>query len=339
MSIQINVHDFAKQMSLLPIVDVRTRAEYDKGHIPNAVHVPLFSNEERAEIGLIYKQMGKLRATQAGLDMVGPRLSKIIDRLRENVPAGAVLVHCWRGGMRSESVAWLMGFSGEYKPAVLEGGYKAYRNFALEQFASNRRLLILGGMTGSGKTRILNLLMQSGGHGIDLEGRASHKGSAFGALGQPDPPTQQQFENNLAFELFDSNRDLPLWIEDESRHIGRRTIPEDFWHRMREAPVTVLERSREERVRCLVEDYGPSDPHELLESIAKIERRLGGKRARQASEAVTGGDLETACGLILDYYDRTYSHGLSRRDPAKITRLNVTGMPDEQIVEALLEVS
>jgi len=337
MGVQIDVNDFVEQMDDLPVVDVRTVTEYQKGHIPNAVHFPLFSDEERAEIGLIYKQMGRLRATQTGLEIVGPRLSEMVDRLRDKVPVGSVLVHCWRGGMRSESVAWLMDLSGQYDPSVLRGGYKAYRNFALAQFASERRLLILGGMTGSGKTRILNLLMTSGGQGLDLEARAAHKGSAFGALGQPEPPTQQQFENDLAFELFRTDPVRPLWLEDESRHIGRRTIPDEFWIRMRDAPVIVIEKSREERVQSLVDDYGSCNPDELCESIAKIERRLGGERARLASDAVTAGDLATACGHVLDYYDRTYNHGLSRRDPDKITRLDVTGMPDEKVAEILLE--
>jgi len=337
MGVQIDVYDFVKQMNVLPVVDVRTVTEYSKGHIPNATHFPLFSDEERAEIGLIYKRMGRLQATQTGLEMVGPRLSEMIDRLREKVPVGSALVHCWRGGMRSESVAWLMGLSGLYKPLVLQGGYKAYRNFALGQFASERRLLILGGMTGSGKTRVLNLLMDSGGQGLDLEARAAHKGSAFGALGQPDPPTQQQFENDLAFGLFSTDPVRPLWLEDESRHIGRRTIPEELWARMRDAPVTVIERSREERVQSLVDDYGSFDPDKLRESIWKIERRLGGERARMASDAVAAGDLAAACGYVLDYYDQTYSHGLSRRNPDKVRRLEVTGMPDEQVVEILLE--
>ena len=339
MVIQIDVREFVEQMSNLPVIDVRTVSEYDKGHIPGAVHFPLFSDQERAEIGLIYKEMGRLRATQAGLEMVGPRLSEMIDRLREVVPTGPTLVHCWRGGMRSESVAWLMGLSGEYEPSVLRGGYKAYRNFALQQFATKRRLLILGGMTGSAKTRILNLLMNSGVQGIDLEAAAAHKGSAFGAIGQPHPPTQQQFENQLALDLFKTDSAKPLWLEDESRHIGRRSIPETFWAQMRDAPVTVIERSREERVRFLVEDYGSSQPDDLLQSILKIERRLGGERTRRASQAVLSGDLETACDIVLDYYDQTYGHGLSRRKPASITRIDVTEMQDQQVVQMLLKIN
>jgi tRNA 2-selenouridine synthase len=322
-----------------PVVDVRTPAEFARGHIPDASNLPLFSNEERAEIGLIYKEMGKEPATRLGLDLVGPRLTEMIDRLREMVPMGPVLVHCWRGGMRSDSVAWLLNFTGEFQASVLQGGYKSYRRLALEQFGAERPLFVLGGMTGSGKTRVLRALPSCGGQCLDLEALACHKGSAFGALGQPEPPTQQQFENDIGLRLFRSDYSRPLWVEDESRHIGRRTIPEALWTRMRQAPVFVIERPRQERVRVLVEDYGSADPGELIRSIRKIERRLGGVRTREAVEAVEEGDLENVCHVVLDYYDKTYRHGLGKRDPAQITRIDSTGLTDAEIASSLFEMA
>ena len=334
----IDVFDFVSLMRNRPVIDVRTAAEYEKGHIPGARNLPLFSDEERARIGTIYKQVGRLPATQAGLDLVGPRLNQMVDRFRSEFGSGEVLVHCWRGGMRSQSVAWLMGLTGEFEPSTLRGGYKAYRTFALQQFARRRKLMILGGLTGSAKTEVLHQLLADGAQGIDLEGLAAHRGSAFGAIDQPAEPTQQQFENDLALGLYENDPALPLWLEDESRHIGRRTIPDKLWAGMRETRVVVIERSREERVRFLVEGYGRADPKKLIESIQKIERRLGGERAKRAVDAVRAGDVELACNLVLDYYDRTYTHGLSKRDPATVSRLDASGMTVREISRALREL-
>lgn len=335
----LDVSDFVELIGNLPVVDVRTESEYKKGHIPTALNLPLFSDEERSEIGLIYKQMGRPKATQVGLEMIGPRLTGLVDQFREHVESGRLLVHCWRGGMRSESVAWLIGLTGEFEPATLRGGYKAYRNYALREFAADRRLSIVGGMTGTAKTRILEFLRLRGMQSVDLEGLASHRGSAFGAIGQPGAPTQQQFENDLALELSRTDPNVPLWLEDESRHIGSRIIPNDLWLRMRSALVIVIERTREERVEHLVSEYGDAPRNKLVESILKIEKRLGSERTRKACSAVIQGDLETACHLLLDYYDRTYSHGLSSRDPTSIRRVDARGLTDNEVVDRMLEVA
>jgi tRNA 2-selenouridine synthase len=335
----LNVSDFVELIGDLPVVDVRTESEYQKGHIPTALSLPLFNDAERSEIGLVYKQMGRPKATKVGLEMVGPRLNALIDQFKDQVESGRVLLHCWRGGMRSESVAWLINLTGEFEPATLRGGYKAYRNFALREFAAERRLSIVGGMTGTAKTRLLERLGQRGMQSVDLEALASHRGSAFGSIGQPDAPTQQQFENELAFELSGTDPIRTLWLEDESRHIGRRIIPNELWIRMRSAPVIVIERSREERVEHLVSEYGDAEPEDLLESIQKIEKRLGGQRTQEACDAVRAGDLELACHVLLDYYDRGYRYGLSKRDPSSITRLDARGLTDDEIVDRMVDIA
>lgn len=317
-------------------MDVRTPAEYRAGHIPNAVNLPLFSNDERALIGKTYARAGRIEATRVGLDLIGPRMNQMIDELKTVVPVGPVLVHCWRGGMRSESVAWLLNFSGQFQASTLKGGYKAFRQFALEEFARKRRLVVLGGMTGSGKTHVLHALRRLGEQVVDLEGLANHKGSAFGAIGLAHQPTQQQFENDLAVALSRSDPHRRLWLEDESRRIGRCMLPKELWAAMRQSPCVVLERSAAERRAHLVADYGRADPKALVEAIGRIERRLGGLQAREAMEAVSNGDMDTACRILLEYYDKTYSYGLSRRDDGRVYRVKTAGLSTDEVASKLV---
>jgi len=336
MNSPLEVAQFLQLASDNPVVDVRSPAEFEKGHIPGALSLPVFSNEERAQIGLTYKELGHLRATRLGLELVGPRMAAMIDAIKRDVRPGRVLVHCWRGGMRSESVAWLLNFSGEFKAELLEGGYKAFRTFALTMFQAPGNLLIVGGMTGSGKTHILKSLNSLGQQTIDLEGLASHKGSAFGAIGQPPAPSQQQFENDLAMELRQMGSDRVVWLEDESRHIGRRAIPDAFWSAMRAAPVVVIDRARSIRLERIVDEYGVARPEDLVASIQKIERRLGGARTREACDFVKSGDLEAASNILLSYYDEMYTYGISKRDPATIRTFDVGSMTDAEIAESLV---
>ncbi|HUF10614.1 MAG TPA: tRNA 2-selenouridine(34) synthase MnmH [Rhodothermales bacterium] len=315
--------EFVKLSASHPVVDVRTPAEFRAGHIPGAVNMPLFSNDERELIGITYAEEGRLKATRIGLDLVGPRMNRMLDDLKGLVAGDSVLVHCWRGGMRSESVAWLLNFSGEYEAATLTGGYKAFRRFTLRQFAVPRDLVIMGGLTGSGKTEVLAGLRDLGEQVVDLEDLAKHKGSAFGAIGLPDQPTQQQFENDLAIALSRTDPTRRLWLEDESRRIGRCMLPGELWTAMRNAPCLVLEKPTEVRRAHLIADYGRADPNALIDAIWRIQRRLGSESARFAAESVGSGDLETACRVLLEYYDKTYAHGLSQRNPSTVHRFGV----------------
>lgn len=288
-------------------------------------------------MGTAYAERGRNHATRVGLDLVGPRMNRMLDDLRSVVPGGPVLVHCWRGGMRSESVAWLLNFSAEFQARTLQGGYKAFRRWALKQFVLRRRVVVLGGMTGSGKTDVLHALAEHGEQVVDLEGLANHKGSAFGSIGLGMQPTQQQFENELAIALWNTDRERRLWVEDESRRIGRCMVPGDLWNQMREAACVVLERGREERRHRLVSEYGRSDLQRLIGSIRRIERRLGGERSLQAVEHVESGDLDSACGILLDYYDKTYEFGLARRTESLTRTVRVNGLDPKRVAAGLIE--
>ena len=304
-----------QQQNLL--LDVRTPAEFEHGHIPGAVNIPLFTNEERVIIGTIYKQQGKQKAILKGLDFIGPRMSQLIKTVEKLTKEKTVLLHCWRGGMRSGSVAWLLSLYG-FEVILLKGGYKAYRNWVLEQFQQPKKIVVLGGSTGSGKTEILHHLQKLGAHIIDLEKIACHKGSAFGAIGEDEPPSQEQFENILATELASIEKNETLWLEDESRTIGRKVMPEAIWQQMRIAPLIYLEIPIEERVKYLVSLYGQYPKNALEESILKIKKRLGGLATQHALDALNNDNLAETAAILLQYYDKSYQFGLSKRSPETV---------------------
>ena len=321
---QLSVDGFLEKARTLPVIDVRSPGEYDHAHIPGAVNIPLFDNEERALVGTKYKNAGKDSAVLLGLDLVGPKLAGFVTRSKKlNPQTKEVLVHCWRGGMRSGSFAWLLQTAG-LTPVTLEGGYKAYRNAVLAAFAELRNLIILGGKTGSGKTDILKELARQGEQIIDLEGLARHKGSTYGAIGQLPQPATEQFENLLFGEWRTLNRSRRIWIEDESRNVGSCFVPMPVWQQMRAAPVAFVDVPKAIRVQRLVAEYTGIDHGLLVEATERISKRLGGKITNDALDALAHNDYATVADLTLDYYDKAYLHGLSKRDSATVNRLEVT---------------
>lgn len=321
---QLTVDEFLRQAEQLPIIDVRSPGEYGQAHIPGAVSIPLFDNEERAQVGTKYKQAGKDSAVLLGLNLVGPKLADFVKQSKKlNAPGKEVLVHCWRGGMRSGSFAWLLDTAG-LTASTLAGGYKAYRSVVLAAFTEPRNLIILGGKTGSGKTDILKELDRLGEQVIDLEGLAHHKGSSYGAIGQLPQSSSEQFENLIfaQWRKLDSSR--RIWLEDESRNVGSCFIPMPLWHQMRAAPVAFVDVPKSVRVTRLVTEYTGIDHNLLIEATERIRKRLGGQVTNDALNALTRHDYARVADLTLDYYDKAYLHGLSQRDSATIHRLDVT---------------
>lgn len=321
-----------------PVIDVRTPAEFAHGHIPGAINIPLFSNEERAVVGTLYKQQGKQPAILKGLEFVGPRMAEIAATASSHAAGNTLYIHCWRGGMRSGSVAWLMEAYG-LKVYTLKGGYKSFRHFALGQFSRPLQLMVLGGKTGSGKTDILAQLKQCGEQVIDLEKLACHKGSAFGALGEVTPPTQEQFENELAMALFLTDPLKRTWLEDESRLIGKKVIPNGLWEQMRDAPVSYIELPPEERVHYLVREYGKFPLQLLKESIERISRRLGPQHAKQALLSLDAGDLRATCEICLKYYDKSYNYGIEQRQPGQVKAFAFDKLDPASIAKALVHTN
>jgi tRNA 2-selenouridine synthase len=308
-----------------PVIDVRSPKEFAQGHIPGAFSIPLFSDEERARVGTTYTRKGNREAIAIGLEIVGPKLGSFVELARKLAPGEELLVHCWRGGMRSEAMAWLFNFAG-MKAMLMDGGYKTYRRFIRKSFETGPELKVLGGMTGSGKTEMLRRMEADGEQVIDLEGLAHHKGSAFGWLGQGAQPTTEQFENNLAERWLSMDPSRPVWVEDESLNIGKVLIPEVFFKRMRSAELHLLEVPFETRVRRLVQEYGDFDREVLVSVIGHISRRMGSDRAKLASEALMSCDLQKAVEIVLKYYDETYRYSLSQREARPFLK-----QPDKEV--------
>ena len=332
----LSTPDFLARARELPVIDVRSPSEFALGHIPGAVSVPLFSDEERADIGTTYKQVGRQPAVKLGLRRIGPRLEAFADELlTHSAKAGnQALVHCWRGGMRSGSVAWLLESFG-CRVATLKGGYKAFRNWVLDGFEQPRSIHVVTGLTGSGKTEVLTELAAQGEQVIDLEGLAHHKGSSFGALGQKPAPTQQQFENRLVFEWRAADSDKPLWLEDESRTIGKIRLPLELWQQKKAGHFHLIEVPDEDRVKHLCDGYASHPPERLAERVEAIRKRLGGDRVKEAVEAIEAGDTTTACRIVLAYYDKAYRHSLKRAAPGHLTAHRFDRLDPAQIASTL----
>jgi tRNA 2-selenouridine synthase len=348
----------AKQLSAreflelgLPIADVRSEGEFDHGHIPGAISLPLFNSEERAIIGTLYKQQGRQPAILKGLEFVGPKMHALAEAGLRLARENKIAVHCWRGGMRSASMAWLWECVG-LEVYTLSGGYKAYRKLCRELFGYPWQLYIIGGKTGTQKTKLLGELAAAGIGTVDLEALANHRGSAFGYLpaetgslrqgeaesplpgGVEGQPTQEQFENNFGHALFRAAPDKPLLVEDESRLIGRLHIPHEFWVQMRRGTVFVIERPLEERVAFLTEIYD-APMEKMRENLKAISKRLGMERYRSALTALEEGRKADVCRAVLDYYDRAYTYGLSHRAPDSLNYL----AGDEVYAEILRKLS
>jgi tRNA 2-selenouridine synthase len=323
---KLNIAEFLGLASQYKIIDVRSPKEFIAGHIPGAFNIPLFDDPERESVGIKYKNEGRIPAILHGLDLTGPKMAIKLNEAIKLAEGGKLLVHCWRGGMRSEAMAWLFSL-GDIETEILDGGYKSYRNRVLEDLAGNRSYIILGGLTGSGKTEILRTMGISGHQVIDLEGIACHKGSAFGALGQPSQPSSEHFANLLHREISAADMTRPLWLEDESKSIGSVFMPDKFYLRMQESPVIALIMDVKTRIPRLLKEYSAHSKEELIASVMKISKRLGGDFTKESIESIESGDFTRAIEITLSYYDKTYRYGLKRR-PEKNIRYIETDTDD-----------
>jgi tRNA 2-selenouridine synthase len=306
-----------------PIIDVRSPKEFAQGHIPNAINIPLFTNDERAQVGTIYKKVSKEAAIALGTTMVEHKLIDFINKSKAAAPEGKAVIHCWRGGMRSQSFAKHLSDNGFEEANVITGGYKAYRNYVLDQLTLPLKIKLLGGYTGSGKTHILSELKKRGHQVIDLEGLAHHKGSAFGGIGQKAQPTSEQFDNNLAQEIDRLDRNKLIWIEDESYSIGNVNVPQQIHRQMRSSDLIFIDVPAAERAKHLVQEYSQVCDDLLAESIRKLSKRLGLEKVKQALAALAQKDYYSVALLSLSYYDKLYKKGKDREATRTVTTLTL----------------
>lgn len=306
-----NVEEFLSARAEMPVVDVRSPSEFNSGHIPSAHSLPLFTDKERAVVGTLYKQEGKQEAIKKGLDIVGPRMRSMVEQA-ESLGSDRVALYCWRGGMRSESVAWLLERYG-LKTTILEGGYKAFRRELGRFFNRELPLAVITGYTGSQKTRFLGMMKEKGAQVIDLEGLARHQGSIYGNQKCEGQPTTEHF-HNLLYESFRwMNLSRTVWIEDESFSIGRVNLPEGLYQQKRRAPHIFIEVDKADRIEFLVEDYGVLPADSLIAATEAIGRRLGNDRASEAVGLIREGKLKAAAEIILHYYDARYHKSISEK--------------------------
>lgn len=321
----------------VPLIDVRSPGEYRQGHVPGAFNVPLFTDQERAVVGTLYKQAGRDAAMLEGLRIIGPKMAGIVEKARELAPGGGIGVHCWRGGERSASVAWLLEKAGFKEVLVLTRGYKAFREHVLASFSLPWELEVLGGFTGTGKTELLGLLAQRGEQVLDLEALAHHKGSAYGGIGEKGQPSTEHFENLIGGALARLDPARLIWVEDESQLVGHVKIPDPFFARMRSRTVHFIDMPMEQRAARLVRDYGAFPKEELAAATRRIQKRLGPQHAKEALEALEADDLHRVAVITLTYYDKTYARGLAARDPQKTRVLPAGDLSHPALALKLLE--
>jgi tRNA 2-selenouridine synthase len=357
---KINVERFLELSRHYPVIDVRSPAEYNHAHIPAAYNLPLFSDEERKIVGTAYKQDSRETAIKIGLDFFGPKMRKMVEEVEEIISnrqhainntstrlpiANCLLIYCWRGGMRGAGVGWLMDLYG-FRVYSLAGGYKQFRNYVLGTFKLPFQFNIIGGYTGSGKTEVLKALNQQGEPVVDLEEIAKHKGSAFGNIDSEKQPTQEMFDNILAQELrrksmarksinhynyepaindsVTNDSMIAIWLEDESQRIGDVNIPHELWKTMRQSPIYFLDVPFEKRLDHIVKEYGSLDKEKLVNSIFRIQKRLGGLETKNAINFLLEDNTIECFRILLKYYDKWYLKSLHNRENVNSLLVNIS---------------
>jgi len=326
-----------------PLIDVRSPSEYYKGHMPNSINIPLFEDDERSIIGTLYKKEGRKKAVIEGLKFFERKMEILLDNLFLNIDSYNnipdidnnevfVRIYCSRGGMRSQSIAWLLE-NYKLKPITLKGGYKIYRRWILDCFSKKWNIVIIGGKTGSGKTRLLSLLEENNYQTIDLEGYACHRGSTFGGLGMKEQPSNEQFENMIGEKLYSFNTINNIFVEAESANIGKCKIPHELFNQMKKSRRIEILRSESNRLDELISTYSIFKKEELKDSVERIKKRLGPQRTKLALESIDNEKWDIVCRSVLDYYDRCYEY-----EKVGIENITLLDLTDKNYDEKILDL-
>ena len=318
-------------------IDCRTPSEFAETTIPGAVNVPLFDDAQRAQVGLLYKEEGPGPARRLAVDLVSPRIPAMIRQVDELLGdrRRPIVVFCWRGGMRSRALTTFLDLAG-FSARQLTGGHKAFRAEVRDFLATGEwgRLFVLRGLTGVGKTRVLHRLRDEGYPVLDLEGLANHRGSAFGALGQGEQPSQKTFEARLWDALRNIPADAYALAEGESKHIGKVVLPPRVYDALQQETSLWLDASLDYRIQVILQEY-PVDkiPREaFIPPIIALKRRLGGEAVERLLALLQAEKWrELVADLMTLYYDPLYFHTHPDR------RIEIPLEPEEEGMARLKE--
>ena len=319
------------------IIDVRSESEYALDHIPGAINCPVLNDEERVRIGTMYKQVNAFEAKKVGAALVARNIASHIEHHFADKPKDwKPLIYCWRGGNRSGSLAHILARIGW--PAIqLDGGYKAYRAHVSEALSTPPalRFKVICGTTGSGKSRLLEVLDAIGAQVLDLEQLAAHRGSVLGNLPSQPQPTQKMFETLIWNKLRHFDPALPVFVESESKKVGQLRVPDAVMENMRGSPCVALTLSRPNRVRLLMEDY-----HHFAESPATLNAQLdclvklhGRDKIESWHALANGGQMPVLVDqLLVEHYDPAYTRSIDRNftqfSQAEVLELKDIGVDD-----------
>lgn len=331
----ISLKEFFELRQIYPLLDARSEAEFEKSHIPKAINIPLLNDAERKTVGTIFKHQGSERAVEKGFELVGPRFHSIIKEAKKTFPGKKIITYCWRGGMRSMIISWLLSMAG-FEIFRLEGGYKTYRKFTYQYIRRPLNLLVLGGKTGCGKTLLLQELEKNGEAVLNLENLANHKGSAFGGIAMGIQPSVEQFENYIAEKLLTLDESQVIWLENESRRIGKVQLPIELYEQLISAPMIEIEKSWEDRIQQIKQEYAHLPKNDLIAAVQRLSKRLGGLRTHEAIEAIKHSDHETWIESMLVYYDKTYSYDLHKNPRKKVDLISLDKLSIEVACQVLI---
>jgi len=314
--------------------------------MPNSINIPIFNNEERSVVGKKYKISGREIAVREGFKIIENKIDKLlkefilikkeflISTIDNYSNDNNIKIYCARGGMRSQSMLWLLE-KFNYPCITLNGGYKTYRNWVLNRFKDKQKIIVIGGKTGTRKTKILNKLKSLDYQILDFESLANHRGSSFGGLGMKEQPTNEQYENLIAENLHKMNKDNFIFVEAESPNIGKNRIPNELFKQMNNSKRIEIIRSESIRIKELINTYSKYQKNDLKESVLKISKRLGPQRTKSAIVSIDNEDWENVCKSVLDYYDRCYEHELKDKQDVRI--LDMKLKTDAEIINEIIK--
>jgi len=308
----ISVDELAEYKNAV-YIDVRSEDEFQEGTIPGSINIPLFDNGERARVGTIYTRESPKKAREIGLEIASGKLPDIYRQVEAIADKDPVIIFCWRGGMRSRSLATILDLMG-LNVYRLSGGYKSYRKLIVKFFETKLpfEVIVLKGNTGTGKTELLNRFKAEGYPVIDLEGLSNNRGSVFGDIGMGIQPKQKQFESLLYNEIAGCRDCSYILIECESRRIGRLTVPETLFSAMQEGKQILVYDSLENRSDRLAREYTLASEvrdDDLKKALEKLKKRLGNSTIEELLTLLEIKDYRGFAGkLIVEYYDSLYGY-------------------------------